>query len=91
MSRYASLPRMILQQFSSARKENSVKNILVIKASHTSTRILANRRAALVTALGIGTLLIFSSTMLSAQASDDTQPFLPTPVRTFLRFPPMGT
>jgi DNA-binding beta-propeller fold protein YncE len=90
MCRYASLPRMILQQFSSARKENSVKNILVIKASHTSTRILANRRAALVTALGICTSLIFSAAMLSAQSSDDTQPFLPNPVRTVSTIPANG-
>ena len=90
MSRYASLSRMILQQFSSARKENSVKNILVIKVSRTSTRILANHRAALVTALGIGTSLIFSAAMLSAQTSDDTQPFLPNPVRTVSTVPANG-
>jgi hypothetical protein len=90
MCRYASLPRMILQQCSSARKENSVKNILMIKASHTSTRILANRRAALVTALGIGTSLVFSAALLSAQSGDDTQPFLPNPVRTVSTVPANG-
>ncbi|MES2222037.1 MAG: hypothetical protein V4587_13855, partial [Acidobacteriota bacterium] len=67
-----------------------MKNILVIKASRTSTHILANRRAALVTALGIGTSLIFSAAMLSAQASDDTQPFLPNPVRTVSTIPANG-
>lgn len=66
-----------------------MKNILVIKASHTSTRILANRRAAL-TALGIGTSLIFSAAMLSAQSSDDTQPFLPNPVRSVSTVPANG-
>jgi DNA-binding beta-propeller fold protein YncE len=81
---------MIPQQFSSARKENSVKNILVIKASRTSTSILANHRAALVTALGIGTSLIFSAVMLSAQTSDDTQPFLPNPVRAVSTVPANG-
>lgn len=67
-----------------------MKNILVIKASHTSTRILANRRTALVTALGIGTSLILSTAMLSAQTSDDTQPFLPNPVRTVSTVPANG-
>jgi hypothetical protein len=81
---------MILQQFSSARKENSVKNIRMIKASHTSTRILANRRAAFVTALGIGAMLIFAAAALSAQNSDDTQPFLPNPVRSVSTVPANG-
>ena len=67
-----------------------MKNILVIKASHTPTRILTNRRAALVTALGIGTSLIFSAAILSAQSSDDTQPFLPSPVRTVSTVPANG-
>ena len=67
-----------------------MKNILVIKASHTSNRTLANRRTALVTALGIGTSLIFSAAMLSAQSSDDTQPFLPNPVRTVSTVPANG-
>jgi hypothetical protein len=80
---------MILQQFISARKENSVKNIRMIKASHTSTRILANRRA-LVTALGIAAMLTFSAATLSAQAGDDTQPFLPNPVRSASTVPANG-
>ncbi|MGC2252813.1 MAG: hypothetical protein WA626_19230 [Acidobacteriaceae bacterium] len=66
-----------------------MKNIRMIKASHTSTRILANRRA-FVAALGISAMLITSATMLSAQASDDTQPFLPTPVRSVSTVPANG-
>lgn len=56
----------------------------------THPRVIHSCRTRRVLALGIGALLISSAVALSAQISDDTQPFLPNPVRTVSTIPANG-
>ncbi len=56
----------------------------------THPRVIHSCRTCRVLALGIGALLISSAVALSAQISDDTQPFLPNPVRTVSTIPANG-
>ncbi|MGB8477503.1 MAG: hypothetical protein WCE63_01505 [Acidobacteriaceae bacterium] len=56
----------------------------------THPRVIDNGRNRLVLALSIGAMLIFSAAALSAQARDDTQPFLPNPVRNVSTVPANG-
>jgi hypothetical protein len=56
----------------------------------TRPRVIHNCRTRRVLAFGIGALLMSSAAMLSAQIGDDTQPFLPNPVRTVSTVPSNG-
>lgn len=56
----------------------------------THPRIIDNGRNRLVQTLSIGAMLIFCAAALSAQARDDTQPFLPNPVRSVSTVPANG-
>jgi hypothetical protein len=68
-----------------------MNNILVPTGySSTYPRRINRRKKSLVLAFGIVALFAFSGVTLFAQDSDDTQPFLPTPVRSVSTIPANG-
>lgn len=67
-------------------------NSKLIREVDTSThpRVIDSCGTRRVLALSIGAMLIFFAATLSAQAGDDTQPFLPNPVRSASTVPANG-